>query len=694
MIVQCNLAKPQALEIKHHVQGYPALSRESAVLRLQTLVPGTQEHSLLQNTLLKTAGIAEICLPEFSYRVNTSVESCYLLGGFGSSEHRYIGEAVQLKGLPDGKTPLLLKGGIPIRFRDVIPLAGDFYGKPGKAISLLGGNDEEKTARFLENYETLEKADPVQIQKIISIIDHESHAVEHSALPHHCYSSQMIGNSKAIGKIKQDIGDLLVDNSDHFYKDAREAYRVGHAYALKIAGKAGGNIEELKRAYAVDAYACHFLTDLFSAGHMRNQRGELEIFLVSVLKFPAYAKEFAGILTGAQHEKDGDEGLNVSNGRDSWRAYGDGSFFAQKNGENKTKVIAATQASVDEVYAAYCAGDVPHSSSMDQHIPFVTEFNPPPLYTVDGTSLVLNDRHKILKIETCRDYVWKGIPHAIKYLPEEYVNGGINGLVQKFLKINLDLNIDSPVFTKVFVPRFDRITGGIWRVIGYASHHHLVQGHNQINVKIDEMASVIKEAFDMGQKTQKKMEEINSKLDELRLSNLLRDVNKCVSIVKDEMHRMENFKRDHEGPRIVSINDELKHVIVRMSRIFLDDHAEGGKKLLAVYQAMLSESSSSSAAELKIILTLWFRQILEYQEQAFNLSKYLEIISQANGQALGVKTSRDFQLDVFEFEDLIKRQIEYNQDFIDGTLIDKPNAYIMLQIEKCKLIRMASNKFN
>lgn len=163
----------------------------------------------------------------------------------------------------------------------------------------------------------------------------------------------MMERHAAIKKIKKDVDALLIDNSDHFSENAQDAYRIGHALAMKMALDAGkrknsagesDNPEELKLAYAVEAYACHFLTDLFAAGHIRNQRGALESFLVDQLEFSSKsAKKLAAILTGAQHEKDGNDGLDVSNQEGNfWRAYGDGCFFIPKNKPNKDKAIAAT----------------------------------------------------------------------------------------------------------------------------------------------------------------------------------------------------------------------------------------------------------------------------------------------------------------------------------------------------------------
>ena len=90
------------------------LSRHEAKSRLHHLIPGTEEHSKVQAALIKATGIVEIDLPTSSYKIDVSSEN-RLLGGFGSSEHIAIGEAVQLKGLTED-TPLLIKGITPVWF--------------------------------------------------------------------------------------------------------------------------------------------------------------------------------------------------------------------------------------------------------------------------------------------------------------------------------------------------------------------------------------------------------------------------------------------------------------------------------------------------------------------------------------------------------------------------------------------------
>ena len=56
-------------------------------------------------------------------------------------------------------------------------------------------------------------------------------------------------------------------NLDHFGEDAHTAYSAGHYTAMSEA--ANGNLEV---AYAMNAFADHYLGDCFAAGHMRTPR--------------------------------------------------------------------------------------------------------------------------------------------------------------------------------------------------------------------------------------------------------------------------------------------------------------------------------------------------------------------------------------------------------------------------------------
>ncbi len=136
--------------------------------------------------------------------------------------------------------------------------------------------------------------------------------------------------------------------------DAMKLYRAYHARAVKHAAdpKAGDRTSLLKRALAIDAFGCHFLTDSFASGHMRVPRREL-------------ARDF-GVLLGslkmskAMHDEDNKLGLwcatqatASSQSRVVWRAYGDGRLRSDEARVHCKQVQEAVRRSSGEVFAAW-----------------------------------------------------------------------------------------------------------------------------------------------------------------------------------------------------------------------------------------------------------------------------------------------------------------------------------------------------
>lgn len=648
------------------------LNRDEAIIRLSTLKPHTKEHCQLKAALSKTEGIVEISLRHHSYKVNTFSDTCRLHGGFGASEHFSIGEKVKLQGLPEDKT-LLLKGTTAVRFEHIVALAGDYYGVAGGAISLIGGSAQDKTERFKKAFETLSHADHNQLRKIIQEIDMECLIVKNASMPHHCYSNQMIAKNQVMKKIKTDIDDLLIDNSDHFSKNALEAYAIGHEYAIQTAKKAGldHNLEGLKLAYAMDAFACHFLTDLFASGHIRNQRGELEIFLRDKLKFsPEKAKLLAGLLTGAQHEQDGNAGLNVCNKKgDYWIAYGDGNFFAPKNAVNREKVIEATQQSADEIYCAYRNPANNILSIVDQLIPQPTPFNHPPLYTVEGEGkfLFIWRGHEKIAIVSQTDYINKGIGQALRYLPQEYING--------VMSINIELH---PVLEKAIIPVTERLTGTMWHAIGLATFHQSKKEFLKVNQKVDEMADTMQGTYETCLKILEQLKILDSKVDDLLWANFVKNINDAIQTVQDKEHEYKNFTLDEEQQK--KAIESLWKAYTTLSSIFSKGTIEG-KNVLAAYTTR-SSKDQMSPWEVKANATLLFRQMLSYQLRA--LSLYVSIRIKRGDLQSQWETLKD---QAKECEKNVLDQIEFNKDWIDETLIYEEENYINLQIQKNKTIK-------
>ena len=700
MSLQINL---RATMPHHH--GSQTLSRQEAKSRLQKLIPGTEEHSKLQNALIRTAGIVEICLPSHSYRIDTSSDTCALIGGFGGPEHIAIGAAVELKGLKDGKnTPLLVKDGTPILFKHIVALGGDYYAIPNAAISLPGGSPAGKEQRFINAFNTLRYGNDKQAAEIVKALDAEHLELKDAALPHECYSCNMLKNHAHIKKIKDDIDEILYDNSDHFSENAVEAYKIGHNYAMKQAQKAGQkkNEEDLKIAYALDAFACHFLTDLFAAGHNRNQRGALEKFLLKDLGFGSgLAKKFAGLLTFAQHEIDGKEGLHVKDKTESWMAYGDGLFNQPKNGKNKSKVEEATQRSADEIHDAYENPGAAIQSKMEELIPEVYDPKLFSFYKIEN----LNGKNRLFlyadagtKTEiTTKFQFWRdAIPHAgkSKYITQDYmtsmaigfadtniitpVTPYVNPVIQPLVKYS------NPALALVKLPQvvskaalgehpIERITGIFWGLLGVASFEQAHMQHDEMQRGIIEAAGHSRATYVLSEKIFQQVTAIGKTVEKIHTNQELKPVTDAINKIRCVQESIV------QGVPLITASEDLHASYATLSTYFVRGIWPNNKTPLQIYSENLPVGEP-----LKISTTLWFREILDYQVQALLLYGKLSIKNEK---------VEDFKTLASQLEKTIQEQIAANKDYIDEPWLYETPASMIHQITKIQAIQNAAKRF-
>lgn len=154
---------------------------------------------------------------------------------------------------------------------------------------------------------------------------------------------------------------LLGFNEDHFGgpgKCAQRAYQTLHDLALEAAA-ADSSTTGLKQAYFYEAMAQHYLSDQFSAGHLRNPSNYLRGAACDVVQ--------GGFAVHSMHEEDGYNGVYVTNRRGDtpWWAFGDYFYWATENADNKAMCANAMQAGINEVHAAWTTGSstVGHSTS-------------------------------------------------------------------------------------------------------------------------------------------------------------------------------------------------------------------------------------------------------------------------------------------------------------------------------------------
>ena len=132
------------------------------------------------------------------------------------------------------------------------------------------------------------------------------------------------------------------------------AYKAGHAAALAVSAQAseGRNVSALQHAYFLEAYAQHFLTDLFSAGHLRTPRRLLHQSIESINNpWPADK------VNREMHDEDSAAGLWVTNQfGEGWAVYGDKELSSAKSYKNVDQAVTAIRLGIDEVWEAFRTG--------------------------------------------------------------------------------------------------------------------------------------------------------------------------------------------------------------------------------------------------------------------------------------------------------------------------------------------------
>ena len=118
----------------------------------------------------------------------------------------------------------------------------------------------------------------------------------------------------------------------------------------------------------MDAFASHFLSDHFAAGHLRTPREELKNKVTpAVLGF---------LLANYMHNEENKHGIHVHNALgDQWIVYGDFSYFNPMNQINRQMLLRTLQQSADEVFNTYYSGAMPAKSNVLEMIPYTDPLN-------------------------------------------------------------------------------------------------------------------------------------------------------------------------------------------------------------------------------------------------------------------------------------------------------------------------------
>jgi len=293
---------------------------------------------------------------------------------FTSPEHIIIGDQITLRLSAEGPEqaglPLNLPNGLRFTYGEILAIP-DFYSVVDQAVS-LGRTDEERKARFMTAFNSfaVNMDAKTEANKITVIMHDEQKRLEDGIkagekeediykkigyafdIKYNCVTGG--GCDEATWLIHWGRYLSLVNsksNYDHFGDNAIITYQTGHQLALEqaVLARITGDVKKLETAYAINAFACHFITDRFASGHMRTPRLELAEF--------STPKTAGALLAHYMHNEENESGLHVYNIRgDHWLAFGDKSYFNSKSQEHLNIMRETLQNSADAVFAAYQQG--------------------------------------------------------------------------------------------------------------------------------------------------------------------------------------------------------------------------------------------------------------------------------------------------------------------------------------------------
>lgn len=353
----------------------------------------------------------------FFFLVLTSLN----IDAFISYEHERLGDMTSLSGIAE---PIFtLENGLKITFGELVTM-GDYFGKKNESIVIDTATQKPikdlplLERRFMDIYNSLNKGSKIEALLILKEIAKEKESIKkamESGTPEYEAYEKLcsIENIDFTLITKGEYILLSSSNFDHFVdptlKVAENAFLAGYRLALKTV-KDSRNAEDLKKAYAIYGFAAHYLTDIFSAGHMRVPRLGLwqEVHGIA-------ATQISGLLALYQHQEDGCYGINVRNKFATWIAYGDA--FLLENPREENMAALTLQKGADEIYNLFIkkTSFEESCSALNDYFPTLLDNNFSPLFKLDEkTNKVL--RRKDVTDRFCKEYTsnWFGLTTLIK----------------------------------------------------------------------------------------------------------------------------------------------------------------------------------------------------------------------------------------------------------------------------------------
>lgn len=205
---------------------------------------------------------------------------------FAPSEHVTLGDNVQIRlsANDSGQVGHIfhLPNGLDVSYGDLVAM-GDFYEIVDKPIA-FGKNEAERRSRFLTAFHSFAQSPSAvsEAKQILAVIHNEKKAVEDAVSrgenPEDVYQKMGKDNNRQYNCITGGgcspstwwtqpgrYLNLASSNYDHFGDYAWIAYQTGHQLALEqaILARQTQDPAKLELAYAMNAFATHFLSDRF-----------------------------------------------------------------------------------------------------------------------------------------------------------------------------------------------------------------------------------------------------------------------------------------------------------------------------------------------------------------------------------------------------------------------------------------------